>query len=54
MAMSKADGWLIAGGGCTDRIEFWEGNLFLYSADPAKIVEAEEIVADFNCSRALR
>jgi hypothetical protein len=43
------DAWLIAEG-CKDRIEFWEGNLFLYSSDKERLARAEELLKGFNCS----
>jgi hypothetical protein len=44
------DGWLIAEG-CTDRIEFWEGNLFMYSHDRSRLKEGDRLLDGFDCPR---
>lgn len=46
------DAWLIAEGS-TDCIEFWEGNLFLYSHDQSRLKGAETLLANFDCPREL-
>jgi hypothetical protein len=46
------DAWLVADGN-VDRIEFWEGNIFFHSSDPAKVAEAEALFSQFNCPRDL-
>jgi hypothetical protein len=46
------DGWLIAEG-CTDRIEFWEGNVLFYSHDKARLNEAEVLMTNFDCPRKM-
>jgi len=48
MMITGSDGWLIAGG-TSDRIEFWEGNLFLYAEAPARLREAEALLEAFQC-----
>ena len=48
-----SDGWLIADE-CPDRIEFWEGNLFLHSSDTTQFQAATRLLDDFQCSRTLR
>jgi hypothetical protein len=50
MMMSESDGWLVAPG-CTDRIEFWEGNFFFHSETEEKIRQAEAIISAFGCRR---
>ncbi len=45
-----SDGWLITDG-CSDRVEFWEGNLFLYSSDTAQIQAGEKLLEDYRCPR---
>jgi len=45
------DGWLVADS--SERVEFWEGNLFLYSGDKAKLADADLLLNEFDCSRAL-
>jgi hypothetical protein len=50
--LTGSDGWLIAGGS-QDRIEFREGNLFFHSAEPQRLVEAELLLDNLNCSRTL-
>jgi hypothetical protein len=50
---TKSDAWLIADG-CIDRIEFWEGNLFFHSADPSRLALANDLLDQFECSRALQ
>jgi hypothetical protein len=47
------DAWLVAGES-TDRVEFWEGNIFFYSSDPATLSGAEALLTRFDCSRTLR
>jgi hypothetical protein len=44
------DGWLIADGSA-DRIEFWEGNLFFYSATKSRLVDADALMDEFDCPR---
>lgn len=46
------DGWLVAPG-TSDRIEFWEGNFFFYSADTARLRAAESLMDAFGCPRDL-
>ncbi|WP_151115792.1 hypothetical protein [Hypericibacter adhaerens] len=46
------DGWLIAGGS-SDRIEFWEGNIFFYSNEKTHLANAESLMGQFDCSRDL-
>jgi hypothetical protein len=46
------DAWLIADGG-SDRIEFWEGNMFFHSSRPARLTEAEVLMREFDCPREL-
>ena len=53
MMLSEWDGWLIARA-CTDLVEFWEGNVLLYSADPMRLREAETLLASFGCPRGLQ
>jgi hypothetical protein len=48
--MSEWDAWLIAKG-CSDLIEFWEGNLFLYSDNEARLCEADALLTGFDCPR---
>jgi hypothetical protein len=47
------DGWLIADG-TTERIGFWEGNIFMYGNEPSRVAEAETLFAEFGCPRALQ
>jgi hypothetical protein len=42
---TTSDGWIVAPG-VADRIEFWEGNTFFHSADPQRLDEARDILAD--------
>lgn len=46
------DGWLIASDS-SERIEFWEGNIFFYSARRSRISAAETLLDDFGCPRGL-
>jgi len=50
--ISGSDGYLLAGG-CSDRVEFWEGNLFFYSAHRERLGEAEALLKAFECPRNL-
>jgi hypothetical protein len=45
------DGWLIAGN--ADRIEFWEGNIFFYSHEAARLAAAEALMTEFECPRTM-
>jgi hypothetical protein len=51
--ISDWDAWLIAQG-CTDLVEFWEGNLFLYSDSGARLQEADALLTGFDCPRRSR
>lgn len=42
------DGWLIADDG-SNRIEFWEGNLFFYSNENARLDDARLLMEEFDC-----
>ncbi|MCL6546033.1 MAG: hypothetical protein K6T61_12460 [Bryobacteraceae bacterium] len=44
---TRSDGWLIATG-CADRIQFYEGRVFLHSQDRARIERANEIASEFG------
>jgi hypothetical protein len=46
------DGWLIADGS-SDRIEFWEGNIFFYSDKRSRLTDASSLMKDFDCSLEL-
>ncbi|MDE5441714.1 hypothetical protein GWG65_09690 [Bradyrhizobium sp. CSA207] len=46
------DGWLVAQGS-TDRIEFWEGNIFFYSSEALRLSSANTLLDDFGCPRNL-
>jgi hypothetical protein len=46
------DAWLIAGDG-SDRIEFWEGNIFFYSSETSRLNAARSIMDQFNCPQDL-
>jgi hypothetical protein len=46
------DGWLVAEGS-SDRIEFWEGNLFFYSSDSSRLADAKALMIEFDCPRDL-
>lgn len=46
------DGWLVTQGS-TDRIEFWEGNIFFYSSDNSRLSLASSLLQDFDCERNL-
>jgi hypothetical protein len=50
--MTNSDAWLIADGS-SDRIEFWEGNIFFRSQDSARMTRADELLTTFKCSREL-
>jgi hypothetical protein len=47
------DAWLVAEGS-SDRIEFWEGNIFFHSSEAARTADAESLMDQFNCPRDLR
>lgn len=47
------DGWLVADG-TTERIEFWEGNIFMHGNQPPRAAEAETLFAEFGCQRDLQ
>jgi hypothetical protein len=51
--LTASDGWLISGSG-SDRIEFWEGNLFFHSDNHRRLRGAEAILAAFDCPRELK
>jgi hypothetical protein len=51
--VGRWDGWLVADGG-TDRIEFWEGNLFFHSSKPLRIAEAENLITNAGWPRDLK
>jgi hypothetical protein len=51
MMIDGWDGWLLAGN--TDRIEFWEGNLFFYAHEAARLAAAEALMAEFECPRTV-
>jgi hypothetical protein len=51
--MGEWDGWLIAQG-CTDLVEFWEGNVLLYSDNAARLREGEALLKTFECPRQMR
>jgi hypothetical protein len=42
------DGWLLAEGE-SDRVEFWERNVFFHSAEPARIEAAQDLTTDYGC-----
>ncbi|WP_156944745.1 hypothetical protein [Bradyrhizobium sp. Ec3.3] len=44
------DGWLIAGES-SDRIEFWEGNIYFYSSEASQLTIANSLMDEFGCSR---
>ena len=50
--MEGWDGWLLAQGS-TDRIEFWEGNIFFYSSETSRLSLADSLLQDFDCDRNL-
>ncbi len=35
--------------GCSDVVEFWEGHIFVYSADPARLAEAKALLIGWKC-----
>lgn len=47
------DAWLLAEGS-TDRVEFWEGNVLLYSDDERRRDEAEALLKAFGCPMGLQ
>lgn len=51
--IAEWDGWLIAEHSA-DRVEFWEGNVFLHSSDARKIESAKALMAEFDVSPVLR
>lgn len=52
MMINGWDGWLIANGN-SDRIEFWEGNIFFYSNEKSRLADANSLMDQFHCSRDL-
>jgi hypothetical protein len=46
------DAWLIAAGS-SERIEFWEGNIFFHSHEPSRVAEATVLLDQFDCPRDL-
>jgi hypothetical protein len=50
LMVTGSDGWLISDES-TDRIEFWEGNLFFHSRDRTQLGRADAIIDEFGCSR---
>lgn len=46
------DGWLVADG-TSDRIEFWEGNVFFYSSEKLRLTAADSLMNQFECPRSL-
>lgn len=50
--INEWDGWLIADDS-SDRIEFWEGNLFIHSHQRSRIAEANLLLDEFDCPRDL-
>ncbi len=53
LLIESSDGWLLAEG-CTDRVEFWEGNVLFHSEDRAKIVDADALLRRFDCPPNMR
>lgn len=47
------DAWLVADG-TVERIEFWEGNIFMHSNEPSRMAEAEALFSEFGCRRDLQ
>lgn len=47
------DAWLVTNAS-TNRVEFWEGNIFFHTKVPTMLSSAEGLLARFNCSRTLR
>ena len=46
--INRWDGWLIAQ--CnTDRIEFWEGNIFFHATESCRLTDAQSLMAQFDC-----
>ncbi len=50
LMMTLSDGWLVSTGS-TDRVEFWEGNFFLHSADEEQLRRGHAIVKAYGCKR---
>ncbi len=44
------DGWLVADRS-SDRIEFWEGNIFFYSSERLRLTDATSLMDEFDCPR---
>jgi hypothetical protein len=52
MMINRWDGWLITDGS-SDRIEFWEGNIFFYSNVKSRLADANSLMDQFHCSQDL-
>jgi hypothetical protein len=50
--VNRWDGWLVADGS-SDRIEFWEGNIFFYSSEGSRLTNANSLMDQFGCPRGL-
>lgn len=50
MMINGWDGWLVADGS-SDRIEFWEGNIFFYSNEKSRVTIANSLMDQFDCPR---
>ena len=50
MMINGWDGWLVADGS-SDRIEFWEGNIFFYSNEKSRLTIANSLMDQFDCPR---
>ncbi len=53
LLIESSDGWLLAEG-CTDRVEFWEGNVLFHSEDREKIGEADALLKSYGCPPEMR
>ena len=50
LLLEACDGWLLAEG-CTDRIEFWEGNVLFHSQDAARMTDAAALFTQYDCAQ---
>jgi hypothetical protein len=46
------DGWFVADRS-SDRVEFWEGNMFFYSSEAPRLAEAKSLMDQFDCPQDL-
>jgi hypothetical protein len=52
LVLSAWDGWLVSDD-TTQRIEFWEGNVFFHDAEGSRLNDAKLLMTQYECSQVL-